>query len=72
MLIPAEAKVIPNMYTDITREKTPTASSPIVLDIYTLKNKLITCKIIELNNKIKVLNTNIFNVLKTIVLSKYC
>lgn len=33
ILIPAEAKVMPNIYTDITREKTPTASSPIVFDI---------------------------------------
>ena len=33
MFIPAEASVIPNIYTDITREKTPTASSPIVFEI---------------------------------------
>ena len=33
MFIPAEASVIPNVYTDITSENTPTASSPIVFDI---------------------------------------
>lgn len=64
ILIPAEAKVIPNIYTDITREKTPIASSPIVFEIYMLKNIPITCSRIEEINKIKVLNTNIFNVLK--------
>ena len=64
ILIPAEARVIPNIYTDMTREKTPTASSPIVLDIYMLKNIPITCSKTEENSKINVFNTNIFNVLK--------
>ena len=72
IFIPAEAKVIPNIYTDITREKIPTASSPIVFDINTLKNMLIICKITELNSKIIVLNTNIFNVFKSKILSKKC
>ena len=61
IFIPAEARVIPNTYIDITREKTPTASSPMVLEIYMLKNVVITCKRIELINNIKVLNINIFN-----------
>ena len=62
IFIPAEARVIPNAYTDITRPNTPTASSPIVFDMYMLKNMVITCNITELNNNIKVLNTNIFRV----------
>ena len=62
IFIPAEARVIPNAYTDITRLKTPTASSPIVFDMYIPKNIVITCNITELNNKIKVLNTKIFRV----------
>ena len=66
ILIPAEARVIPKVYTDITREKTPTASSPIVLEIYMLKNIPITCNRTEENSKINVLNTNIFNVFKII------
>ena len=62
IFIPAEARVIPNAYTDITSENIPTASSPIVFDMYILKNIVITCNITELNNNINVLNTNIFRV----------
>ena len=62
MFIPADASVIPNVYTDITSENTPTASSPIVFDMYMLKNSPITCKMTELNNNINVFNTNTFNV----------
>ena len=63
IFLPAEARVIPKTYTDITSENTPMASSPMVFDIYILKNVVIICKIIELNNNIKVLNRNIFKVL---------
>ena len=44
IFIPAEARVIPKTYTDITSENTPTASSPIVFDIYMLKNVVIITK----------------------------
>ena len=71
IFIPADARVIPNVYTDITSAKTPTASSPIELDIYILKNKVIICNIIELINSINVFKINSFivfifnNIIKT-------
>ena len=60
ILIPAEARVIPNVYTDITKVNTPTASSPIEFDIYTWKYVVIICNTTELNNRINVLNINNF------------
>ena len=72
MFIPAEARVIPNVYTDITSEKTPTASSPIVLDMYMLKNIFIICNNMELNNRIIVFNMNFFSTFNyLIILSVY-
>ena len=62
MFIPADASVIPNIYTDITSENTPTASSPIVFEMYMLKNIWIICNNIVLISNIIVFNIKIFNV----------
>ena len=62
MFIPADASVIPNVYTDITSENSPIASSPIVFDINMLKNIFTTWNNTELTNRIIVFNRNVFSV----------
>ena len=41
ILIPLEATVIPKRYIESIKEKTPTASFPIVLEMYVLKKRRI-------------------------------
>ena len=68
-LIPERARVIPKEYVDINNWYNPTASSPILLEIYTPKDTPISCKKIDITVKTNPFIRNNFNFLKKITYS---
>lgn len=69
--IPDVVIVTKNMYTDITKPKVPTASEPILLEIYKLNTILILRIIIAVKVKIIPLIKKIFVRFKISPLNKY-
>ena len=68
-LIPESARVMPKAYVDINNWYKPTASFPILLEIYTPKDTPINCKKIDIIVKINPFIINSFNFLKKITYS---
>ena len=67
--MPERASVIPKEYVDINSWYKPTASSPILLEIYTPKETPINCKKIDITVKTSPFKINNFNFLKKITYS---